>query len=61
MKSREVELMNPFSGQEERRRHREHNYGQGQGEEGKGEMDGESSMEAYTLPCVKYISNGKAV
>ena len=54
-------LMNLLAEQQRRCRHREHNYGQRQGEEGKGEMDGESSMEAYTLPCVKYISNGKAV
>ena len=28
------------------------------GEEGEGEMYGESSMEAYTLPYVKEIANG---
>ena len=33
----------------------------GKGRKVKGEMNGESSMEAYTLPCVKYIANGKAV
>ena len=27
-------------------------------EEGEGEMNGESSMEAYTLPYVKQIANG---
>ena len=29
------------------------------GEEGEGEMNGENSMEAYTLPYVKQIANGK--
>ena len=61
MESRKMVLMNLLAGQQRRCRHREHTYGQGQGEEGKGEMNGESSMEAYTLPCVKYIYNGKAV
>ena len=28
-------------------------------EEGEGEMKGESGMEAYTLPYVKLIANGK--
>ena len=28
------------------------------GEEGEGEMNGENSMEAYTLPYVKQIANG---
>ena len=27
-------------------------------EEGEGEMNGESIMEAYTLPCVKKIASG---
>ena len=30
----------------------------GGGEEGEGEMNGESSKEAYTLPYVKQIANG---
>ena len=30
----------------------------GRGEEGEGEMNGESSMEAYILPYVKWIVNG---
>ena len=30
----------------------------GVGEEGEGGMNGESSMEAYTLPYVKQIANG---
>ena len=29
-----------------------------EGEEGEGEMYGESNMETYTLPYVKYITNG---
>ena len=36
----------------------EQTYGQGGGEEGEGEMSGESSMEAYTLPYVKQIAKG---
>ena len=32
-----------------RLRHREQTYGQGWGEEGQGEMNGESSVDAYTL------------
>ena len=31
----------------------------GKGEEGEGEMNGDSSMEAYTLPNVKQIASGK--
>jgi len=54
-------LMNLLAGQQRRCRHREHTYGRGQGEEGKGEMNGESSMEAYTLACVKYMASGKAL
>ena len=30
----------------------------GGGEEGEGETNGESSVEAYTLPYVKQIANG---
>ena len=30
----------------------------GRGEEGEGEMNGESSMKAYTQPHVKQIANG---
>ena len=61
MESRKMVLMNLLAGQQRRCRHREHTYGRGQGEEGKGEMNGESSMEAYTLACVKYMASGKAV
>ena len=44
-----------FKLNESSHRHREQTYGheQGQEEEGKDEMNGEGSMEAYTLPCVK--------
>ena len=31
----------------------------GGGEEGEGEMNGESSVEAHTLPRVKSVTNGK--
>ena len=51
MKSRKMALMNP--GQEQRLRPREQTYGCGLGEEGGAGTDGESSMGAYTLPCVK--------
>ena len=37
---------------------REQTYGQGWGEEGEGEMNGESSMEAYTLSYMKHTDNG---
>ena len=30
----------------------------GWGEEGEDEMNGESSVEAYTLPCITLIANG---
>ena len=33
----------------------------GEGEEGEEEVNGESSMEAYTLPYVKYIANGNVL
>ena len=46
-------LGNLFAGQRWRHRHREQTYGHGQREEVEGEMNGESSMEACTLPCVK--------
>ena len=58
MKSRKMVLMNLFAGQQWGRRHREQAYGQDKGGEGEGEMNGESSMEAYTLPYVKQIANG---
>ena len=51
-------LMNLFAGQQWRCRHREQTYGHGQREEGEGEMNEESSLEACTLPYVKYLVNG---
>ena len=45
-------MMNLFSGKQWRCRHREQTYGQGRGQEGEGEMNGESSMEAYPVPYV---------
>ena len=53
MESRKMVLMNLFAGQQWRHRHREQTYGPDKGEEGEGEMNGESSMEAYTLPYIK--------
>ena len=53
MESRKMILMNLFAGQQWRHRHRERTYGQGQVEEGDSEMNRESSMETYTLPCIK--------
>ena len=59
MKSRRMALMDLFAGKQWRHRHIEQTYGQGLGaEEGEGEMNGESGMDAYTLPYVKQIANG---
>ena len=33
-------------------------YGQGQAEEREGEMNGKSSIKAYTIPYIKQIANG---
>ena len=41
--------MKLFAGQQWRCRHKGQTYGQERREEGADEMDGESSMEAYTL------------
>ena len=52
--TRKMALMNRFAGQQWRHRHKEQTYGHRQGGEWKervGQM--ESSVEAYTLPCVK--------
>ena len=54
MESRKMVLMNLFAGQQWRHSHREQTYGQGHGgEERKGAMNGESSMEVYTLTHIK--------
>ena len=58
MEPRKMALMNVFGGQQWRQRHKDQTYGHGQGEEGEGGKNGESSMEAYTLPYVKQIANG---
>ena len=50
-------LMNLFAGQQWGRRHREQAYGQDKGGEGEGEMNGESSMEAYTLPSARQTAS----
>ena len=57
MKSRKVVLINLFAGQRWRHRHGEQTFGQGRGEEGEGEMNGDSSMGAYTLPHGKGMSS----
>ena len=49
--TRKMVLMNLFA--EQHWRHREQTYGQGQGEAGEGEMNGKSSVGAYTLTYVK--------
>ena len=62
MEARKMALMNLFAGQQWRCGHREQTYGQGVGrEEGEAEMNGESSMKAYTLPYVKKDSQWKFV
>ena len=58
MESRKMVLVNLFPGQQWRHRHRQQTYGHGRGEEGDSGMNGESNMEAYTLQCVKQITNG---
>ena len=51
-------LVNLLTGQQWRHRHRKQTYGHGWGEEGESGMNGESNMEAYTVQCVKQITNG---
>ena len=53
MESRKMVLMNTFAGQQWRHRHREQTCGHNGGEEGKGETNGKSSKEVYTLPYIK--------
>ena len=53
MESRKMVLMNLFIGQQWRCRHKEQTYGHKGGGEGEVGMNGESSMETYTLPYVK--------
>ena len=50
--SRKMALMKVFAGQQWKRRWGEQSYGHGVGE-GEGGTKGDSSMETYTLPCVK--------
>ena len=52
MESREMALMNLFSGQQWRKRHREQTYGRWGGEEGEGEMYIESNIESYNNMCI---------
>ena len=58
MESRKMVLKNIFARQQWRHRYREQTYGQGWGRGGEGEMNGESIMEAYTLPHVKQRAYG---
>ena len=48
MESRKTVLMNPFAGQQWRRRHRKQTCRHGR--EGESETSGERSMETYTVP-----------
>ena len=57
MESRKMLLMKLFAGQQWRCRHRERLQIWDRAE-GEGMMNGESSMETYTLPYVKQIANG---
>ena len=54
MESRKMILMNLFAGQQWTCRHREQTCGHGLGE-GEGGITGESNMETYALPYVKWI------
>ena len=51
-------LTNLFAEQQWRCRHREQLMDKGGGEQGEGEMNGNSSMDAYTLTRVKQAANG---
>ena len=59
MESRRTLLMNLFAGQQWRRRHREQTVDTAG--EGEGGTNGETSMETYTLPYVKYIASGNSL
>ena len=52
MESRRMALMNLFAEQQWRHRHREETSDKGGEEEGKGEINGESIVEAYTVTYV---------
>ena len=59
MECRKTVLMNLFAGQLWRYKHTEQTSGPGGwGGEEKSGMNGESSMETYTLPYVKQITSG---
>ena len=58
MEFRKTALMNLCSGQQWRHKQRTDLQTQQLGEEGGGGTKGESNMEAYTLSCVKWITNG---
>ena len=58
MKSRKMVLMNLSAGRQWRCRHGEQTCGHGQEEEGESGMNGDSCMEAYTVPSVKQIASG---
>ena len=51
MESKNMVLMNLFSGQQWRNRYREQTCGYEGGEDGGGEMYGESNMEIYNTIC----------
>ena len=58
MESRRILVMNLFSEQQWRCRYIEQTMDKGGGEEGAGEINGECSMEAYTLVHVNRQSMG---
>ena len=58
MESRRMVLMNLLTEQQWRWRHREKAYGQGWGRRGRGEIKGESSMEACTITYVNREPTG---
>ena len=58
MESRKMVLINLFIGKQWRHKHREQAYGPGQRVVRRGWENGESNMEAYTLPYVKKNNQG---
>ena len=55
--AREMVLVSPFAGQEERHRCREQTWGRSRGRRG---WDGpREELGTYTLPCLKQVANGE--
>ena len=57
MESRKIVLMNPFTGKKWRGRLRDWTCGHCRG--GEGGRNGESSLDKYTLACVKQVAGGE--